>query len=177
MSSPPDDGEESEYAALMTAADASAALLAGLPDGGAAGSCVVAETAAADGPVRWRDVVAVHVDTEDDADPDDDLAWYATQEIGDLIASTGSRHFEARDGSDTISRMDAITFPPAPVNEPNLTYAPGSPGARGAGHRAGPAGGQAAHLPRRTSAASAATAAARRSRSSSRTTTSTCWAP
>ena len=23
--------------------------------------------------------------------------------------------------------MDAITFPPAPVNEPNLTYAPGSP--------------------------------------------------
>src|SRR5688572_13538856 len=23
--------------------------------------------------------------------------------------------------------MDAITFPPAPINEPNLTYAPGSP--------------------------------------------------
>ena len=23
--------------------------------------------------------------------------------------------------------MDAITYPPAPVNEPNLTYAPGSP--------------------------------------------------
>jgi 1-pyrroline-5-carboxylate dehydrogenase len=23
--------------------------------------------------------------------------------------------------------MDAITHPPAPVNEPNLTYAPGSP--------------------------------------------------
>src|SRR3954447_24147019 len=23
--------------------------------------------------------------------------------------------------------MDAISFPPAPVNEPNLTYAPGSP--------------------------------------------------
>src|SRR3954471_23665970 len=23
--------------------------------------------------------------------------------------------------------MDAITFPPAPTNEPNLTYAPGSP--------------------------------------------------
>ena len=29
--------------------------------------------------------------------------------------------------SDTIGRMDAITYPPAPVNEPNLTYAPGSP--------------------------------------------------
>lgn len=28
--------------------------------------------------------------------------------------------------SDTITRMDAITFPPAPTNEPNLTYAPGS---------------------------------------------------
>ena len=28
--------------------------------------------------------------------------------------------------SDTISGMDAITFPPAPTNEPNLTYAPGS---------------------------------------------------
>ena len=23
--------------------------------------------------------------------------------------------------------MDAITFPPAPTNEPNLTYAPGTP--------------------------------------------------
>ena len=23
--------------------------------------------------------------------------------------------------------MDAISFPPAPTNEPNLTYAPGSP--------------------------------------------------
>jgi 1-pyrroline-5-carboxylate dehydrogenase len=26
-----------------------------------------------------------------------------------------------------VARMDAITFPPAPTNEPNLTYAPGSP--------------------------------------------------
>ncbi|HEY0774451.1 MAG TPA: L-glutamate gamma-semialdehyde dehydrogenase [Nocardioidaceae bacterium] len=29
--------------------------------------------------------------------------------------------------SDTIGGMDAITHPPAPVNEPNLGYAPGSP--------------------------------------------------
>lgn len=29
--------------------------------------------------------------------------------------------------SETIARMDAITFPPAPTNEPNLTYAPGTP--------------------------------------------------
>ena len=48
---------------------------------------VVAETKSADGPVAWRDVVALHVDSDDDADPDDDLAWWATQEIGDLLGS------------------------------------------------------------------------------------------
>jgi hypothetical protein len=83
----PDDGEESEYVALMTAADASAELVAGLPAGQRRRVVVVAETPADDGPVRWRDVVAVHVDTDDDADADDDLAWWATQEIGDLLAS------------------------------------------------------------------------------------------
>jgi hypothetical protein len=82
-----DDGEETEYAALMTAADASAELLAGLPDGQRRRVVVVVETAAADASVTWRDVVAVHVDGQDDADPDDDLAWWATQEIGDLLAS------------------------------------------------------------------------------------------
>ena len=81
-----DDGEESEYAALMTAADASAELVAGLADGRRRRVVVVAETSGADGPVTWRDVVAVHVDSDDDADPDDDLAWWATQEIGDLLA-------------------------------------------------------------------------------------------
>ncbi len=83
-----DDGEETEYAALMTAADASAALLAGLPDGQRRRVVVVVETAAADAPATWRDVVAVHVDSQDDADPDDDLAWWATQEVGDLLGST-----------------------------------------------------------------------------------------
>jgi len=83
----PDDGEESEYVALMTAADASAALVAGLPDGRRRRVVVVAETPGTDDPVSWRDVVAVHVDTEDDADADDDLAWWATQEVGDLVAS------------------------------------------------------------------------------------------
>jgi 1-pyrroline-5-carboxylate dehydrogenase len=29
--------------------------------------------------------------------------------------------------SDNIGGMDAITFPPVPTNEPNLTYAPGTP--------------------------------------------------
>jgi hypothetical protein len=82
-----DDGEETEYVALMGAADASSDLLAGLPDGQRRRVLVVVETAGADAPVAWRDVVAVHVDDRDDADPDDDLAWWATQEIGDLIAS------------------------------------------------------------------------------------------
>ena len=49
---------------------------------------VVAEPAAGAEAVAIADVVAVHCDTEDraaDADPDDDLAWFATQEIPDLI--------------------------------------------------------------------------------------------
>jgi hypothetical protein len=82
-----DDAEETEYAALMTAADASAELLAGLPDGQRRRVVVVAETVTGDAPVRWRDVVAVHVDDHDDAGPDEDLAWWATQEIGALLAS------------------------------------------------------------------------------------------
>jgi hypothetical protein len=82
-----DDAEETEYAALMTAADASAELLAGLPDGRRRRVVVVVETATDSAPVTWRDVVAVHVDSRDDADPDDDLAWWASQEIGDLLAS------------------------------------------------------------------------------------------
>ena len=82
-----DDSEETEYAALMTAADASAELVSGLADGQRRRVVVVVETASADAPVTWRDVVAVHLDDRDDADPDDDLAWWATQEIGDLLGS------------------------------------------------------------------------------------------
>ena len=82
-----DDGEETEYVALMTAADTSAELLAGLPDGRRRRVVVVVETATAEAPVRWRDVVAVHADSDDDADPDDDLAWWATQEIDDLLGA------------------------------------------------------------------------------------------
>ncbi|QSR32351.1 hypothetical protein CFI00_18035 [Nocardioides sp. S5] len=81
-----DEGEETEYAALMTAADASAELVAGLPDGRRRRVVVVVETAGPDGPATWRDVVAVHVDDRDDAHPDDDLAWWATQEVGGLLA-------------------------------------------------------------------------------------------
>ncbi|GAB3031341.1 hypothetical protein GCM10011376_24540 [Nocardioides flavus (ex Wang et al. 2016)] len=82
-----DDGEESEYAALMTAADASAELVAGLPDGRRRRVVVVVETADVAASATWRDVVAVHVDSEDDADPDDDLAWWATQEVGALLGA------------------------------------------------------------------------------------------
>jgi hypothetical protein len=71
------ESEEDEYAALMTAADLSAERLAGLPDGQRRRVVVVL----APGEEK---VLAVHADTEDDADADDDLAWYAAQELGDL---------------------------------------------------------------------------------------------
>ncbi len=90
----PDDGEDTEYDALMTAADASAALLAGLGPGARRRVVVVAEVASAPDSstsrIRLADVVAVHADPTDvphDTDPDDlgDLGWYATQEIPDLV--------------------------------------------------------------------------------------------
>ena len=76
--------EESEYAALMTAAVASA----GLQPSGGRRVVVVAEPSSRGGSIPFRDVVAIHCDTHDraaDADPDDDLAWFATQEIPDLV--------------------------------------------------------------------------------------------
>jgi len=78
------DDEDSEYAALMTAA----ALSAGLAPADGRRVVVVAEPVTAARPVAIADVVSVHCDTDDragDADPDDDLAWFATQEIPDLI--------------------------------------------------------------------------------------------
>ena len=84
-----DDSEEAEYAALVTAAEASAVLVAGLPDGRRRRVVVVAEVTdpVADpaAAVPLRDVVAVHADPADDADPDDDLGWYATQALGSLL--------------------------------------------------------------------------------------------
>lgn len=77
------DDEEAEYAALMTAAD--------LADPGRR-VVVVAELAAvppAGSTVPLKRVVAVHADPAErpaDADPDDDLAWYATQEVAELLA-------------------------------------------------------------------------------------------
>ena len=79
------DSEEQEYAALMAAAADSAELLTG----DARRVVVVAEVADPDGAVPLRDVVAVHADPGDrpaDADPDDDLGWYGTQEIDALLS-------------------------------------------------------------------------------------------
>jgi hypothetical protein len=78
----PDESEEGEYAALMSAADAAAELL----DGPGRRIVVVLETSYA--PADWSDVVAVHADPADrpaGADPDEDLAWYTTQEVPDLL--------------------------------------------------------------------------------------------
>lgn len=76
-----DDSEDSEYAALLTAAEVSAELVGA----GRRRVVVVAEVGRPGDPVTVREVVAVHVDIEAGADPDDDLAWFATQEIGQLV--------------------------------------------------------------------------------------------
>ena len=50
---------------------------------------MVADVADPDGDVPLRDVVAVHADPVDrpaDADPDEDLAWYAVQELDQLLS-------------------------------------------------------------------------------------------
>jgi hypothetical protein len=80
-----DESEESEYDALVAAADASAGLVAGLGDGLRRRVVVVAEAAGEPAAIGVDEVVAVHADPTDDADPDDDLGWYATQEIPGLI--------------------------------------------------------------------------------------------
>jgi hypothetical protein len=71
------ESEEDEYAALMTAADLSAGRVAGLPDGQRRRVVAVFEAGGSE-------LVAVHADTADDAEPDDDLAWYAAQELDSL---------------------------------------------------------------------------------------------
>jgi hypothetical protein len=79
------DSEEQEYAALMAAAAESAELL----DGPGRRVVVVAEVADPDGAVPLRNVVAVHADPDErpaGADPDDDLGWYATQELDQLLS-------------------------------------------------------------------------------------------
>ena len=77
----PGEDDESEYAALLAAAEASEALL----DGPGRRVVVVAEVTYEDGTVAMEQVVAVHADTDDEHEPDDDLGWFATQEIQYLI--------------------------------------------------------------------------------------------
>lgn len=83
----PDAGEEEEYAALVEAAQASAALLAARGETGRR-VVLVAELpdgADPDGVLAWRWVQAVHADTREDAGAGDDLGWYATQEVDRLL--------------------------------------------------------------------------------------------
>jgi hypothetical protein len=82
-----EDDEEAEYDALMTAAAASAALVAG-----PGRRVVVVAELDREPETGWtlplKRVVAVHADTEDrpaDADPDEDLGWFATQEIEGVV--------------------------------------------------------------------------------------------
>ena len=82
----PDDSEEGEYAALMSAADVSAELVAG--PGRRVVLVVETGSSGTSEPVPARDWQAVHADPADrpmGADPDEDLGWFATQEIPDLI--------------------------------------------------------------------------------------------
>lgn len=76
-----DDDEQSEYDALMTAADASAELLGGT----GRRVVLVAEVDDLEAAIPLDRAVAVHADVQDFTDPDEDLAWFATQEIPDLV--------------------------------------------------------------------------------------------
>lgn len=81
----PGDDEESEYAALMTAAD----LATGLGPADGRRVVVVADTAGdGEGDLPIAAWAAVHADTADrapDADPDDDLLWFGVQEIAGIL--------------------------------------------------------------------------------------------
>ena len=78
-----DVSEEAEYAALMAAAVVSA----GLSDAPARRVVLAADVTDVAGDVPRRAWAAVHVDVDGGADPDDDLSWYAVQEIADLLAT------------------------------------------------------------------------------------------
>ncbi|CAA9378262.1 MAG: hypothetical protein AVDCRST_MAG32-1567 [uncultured Nocardioides sp.] len=80
-----DESEEAEHEALTAAADVSAARVAGAPDGSRRRVVVVVESGADLSAPRWADVAAVHADADDDTDPDDELGWWATQEVPELL--------------------------------------------------------------------------------------------
>jgi hypothetical protein len=82
-----EESEDAEYAALCEAADLSAALV-GREGPRGRRVVVVVETADPRGTIPLHEVVAVQADTTDvdpyDEDPAE-LAWFATQEIADLL--------------------------------------------------------------------------------------------
>jgi hypothetical protein len=85
-----DDSEDAEYDALLTAAESSAVLAGELDPGERRRVVIVAELSTPASAVGLADVVAVHADVHDvlsdvDADDLEDLGWYATQEIPDLL--------------------------------------------------------------------------------------------
>lgn len=85
------DDEEHEYAALMTAADSSTRLALEHGVVGLRRVVVVVEADRVPEPgsrVGLVEVAALHVDTDDrtaESDPDDDLAWFALQELSHLV--------------------------------------------------------------------------------------------
>ncbi len=81
------EDEESEYAALIAAGETSAALHDARGTPGGRRVVLVAEVGEGreDEPIRLRRVVAVHADSAPGAAPDDDLAWFAVQEVPALL--------------------------------------------------------------------------------------------
>jgi hypothetical protein len=74
------EDEQDEYAALMTAAD--------LADAGRRVVVVAEVPGDGEGEIDWAQVAAIHADAQQrgaDADPDEDLAWFATQEWDRLV--------------------------------------------------------------------------------------------
>lgn len=78
-----DTSEEAEYDALMEAAVLSAERAAATDDPRRVVIAVDVTTPGVNAPLA--DVASVHVDPAPGADPDDDLAWYARQEIAILL--------------------------------------------------------------------------------------------
>ncbi|MFC6152586.1 DUF6912 family protein [Nocardioides yefusunii] len=85
------DDEGDEYAALLTAADASTAMAVERGVAGLRRVVLVFETDAvpvAGAKLPVRQLVSAHVDVEDrdtDSDPDDDLAWFIPSELPHLL--------------------------------------------------------------------------------------------
>jgi hypothetical protein len=74
-----DDSEESEYLALMSAADASTLM------GATRRVVLVAQVEHEDAAAPRRTWTAVHVDADADHDPDDEPGWFGIQELAALL--------------------------------------------------------------------------------------------